>query len=202
MLLALARIIIVSAQLSPPPISTAAADVQWVWMRLSPLEYSGSATGALLLGVVLPLFGNLFYGRESAKDRVLRSHRNPLFKLLHEAATARTPIAVTMANRKWYAGIVMDSPNLDPQEQYFRILPVFSGYRETESLKVQLTVYYSIKPTATDTADFVLTLPLADVKSAHRFNPDVFFEFFGNQRPPESVETVTVPEPPPETHYS
>ena len=142
-----------------------------MWDELSPFPFSGTAMGALLLGFAIVLIANRVWNEEWAKGKVLERHGNALFRLLHEAAKSGKPISVTLDNRKWYMGYVWDSPNLDPQEQYFALIPILSGYRDSNTLQIRETVTYStLQGPGVDKNDFAVTIPLASVKSASYFN--------------------------------
>ena len=46
-----------------------------------------------------------------------------------------------MDNRKWYVGWLTQSPNLDPQELYFQLLPFISGYRDKDTLVTHRSIF-------------------------------------------------------------
>ena len=110
----------------------------------------------------------------------IRSHGNSLLKLLHRGEKEKRLISVTLDSRKWYVGWVAESPNLDPLEQYFRLLPFMSGYRDKDALETRRTVYYDavLKDPTLDPNEFVITLPLKDVKIAGFFNDQIYDEYF------------------------
>jgi hypothetical protein len=86
---------------------------------------------------------------------------------------------VTLDNRKWYMGYVLDSPNLDPQEQYFAVIPVLSGYRDPDTLVISETVLYeSAYEEGLDKNAFAVTLPIANVRMASFFQKDAYERFF------------------------
>ena len=145
--------------------------LQSCWERFSPFPFSGSAAGSVILGVVLPWIVNYCYDESRSKDRALESHGNALFKLLHDSVRYTKPIAITLANRKWYMGYVTVSPNLDPLEQYFNLIPVMSGYRDSDSLEVKRTVFYeNAYADGANRNDFAITIPLGSVSMAHLFD--------------------------------
>jgi hypothetical protein len=162
------------------------------WSVFSPFPYSATSALAFVLGPVLAAAVNLFVDRERAKDIEIASHGNPLIQLLHRAEKERLLISITLASRKWYVGWVMESPNLRPDEKYFRLLPFTSGYRDKDTLETYRTVFYedALTTGATRANDFVLILPLDGVQSANLFDPDVYNEYFAesedeaNQTPP------------------
>jgi hypothetical protein len=129
---------------------------------------------------VCALVVNLFIDKEKAKDKEVKAHANLFLKLIHQAADEERLISVTLDSRKWYVGWVAESPNLYPQEQYFKLLPFISGYRDKDSLETRQTVYYEavLADNSLDHSEFVVTLPLKDVKIAGFFNDEVYDEYF------------------------
>ncbi len=164
------------------------------WNIFSPFPYSATSAISLLLGPCLALLVNLFISKEKAKSKEIRSHSNFLLRLLDEAVNQKRLISVTLDSRKWYAGWVVESPNLDPREQYFRLLPFISGYRDKDSLEPRRTVYYEavLKDTTLDRNEFVITLPMKDVKIASFFNDEVYDEYFAEPVPPDSPPPMLV----------
>ena len=165
-----------------------------MWDLFSPFPYSATSAISLLLGPVCALLVNLFVGPEKAKDLEIRAHGNSLVKLLHRAAKEKRLISVTLDSRKWYVGWVAESPNLDPLEQYFRMLPFISGYRDKDTLETRRTVYYDavLKDPTIDPIEFVITLPLKDVKIAGFFNDQVYDEYFSESPDDQSKLPVVV----------
>ncbi len=72
----------------------------------------------------------------------IESSGNSLHQLLHQSVLKHVPILITLASRKVYVGYVTASPSLKPDNQHLSLLPVFSGYREKDSLKVVLELIY------------------------------------------------------------
>ena len=154
------------------------------WSRFSPFPFSASSALALALGPLLALFWNLFESKEQAKDVEIRRHGNALTKLLHRAQKESELISVTLDNRKWYVGWVAESPNLDPQELYFQLLPFLSGYRDKDNLRTFRTVSYesALEEASVNPQELVITLPLKDVKIANLFSEDLYNDYF--EEPP------------------
>lgn len=168
--------------------------LQKMWDLFSPFPYSATSAISLLLGPACALLVNLFVGPEKAKDLEIRAHGNSLVKLLHRAAKEKRLISVTLDSRKWYVGWVAESPNLDPLEQYFRMLPFISGYRDKDALETRRTVYYDavLKDPTIDPTEFVITLPLKDVKIAGFFNDQIYDEYFSESPDDQSKLPVVV----------
>lgn len=153
------------------------------WEQFAPWEHSGWSLLAFGFGLLIPPVWNRFVDLRKAKNREVKLHADALTSLLHHAESNESLISVTMDTRKWYVGFVAMSPNLSPQEMYFRILPVLSGYREKDSLRFIQTVSYQDvisfeEEDGIDPQQFVITLPLKDVKSANLFDIDIYQNYF------------------------
>lgn len=155
------------------------------WNLFSPFPYSATSAISLLLGPVFALLVNLFMSKEKAKAKEIRSHGNFLLRLIDEATNQHRLISITLDSRKWYVGWVVESPNLDPHDQFFRLLPFISGYRDKDALEARRTVYYEavLRDTSIDRTEFVITLPLKDVKIASFFNDEIYDEYFAEEDP-------------------
>jgi hypothetical protein len=155
-----------------------------VWYHISPFPHSDSCGWSLALGPILAkLVINRMYGIEAAKNKQLEQDNDAdsLTRLLHVAATNKKLISVTLDSRKWYVGYVAEAPNLSQSERYFRVLPVLSGFRDKDTLKTIRTVFYEEILDAENADDFVITLPIADVKSANFFDPDIYEAYFAER---------------------
>jgi hypothetical protein len=163
------------------------ASIHVLWAWFSPFNYSAVSVLALLLGPACALLMNLFIGTARAKDIEIRQHGPSFTQLLHRAAKEKLLLSITLDSRKWYVGWVVESPNLDPQEFYFRVLPFISGYRDKDTLETVRSVFYQdvLRDTALDPEQFYVTLPLKDVKIAGLFNDDVYNAYFAESEKPE-----------------
>jgi hypothetical protein len=153
------------------------------WDVFSPFAFSETGAWALILGPLLAQVFNLFVGSEQAKDIEIRRHGNALMRVLQQATRSMRLVSVTLDNRKWYIGYVTESPNLDPQELYFRILPILSGYREKDTMRMIRTVFYqdALGDHSIDANQFVITLPLRDVKIINFFDEKTYASYFATE---------------------
>jgi hypothetical protein len=115
--------------------------------------------------------------KETALGLAIESSGNSLHQLLHQSVLKHVPILITLASRKVYVGYVTESPNLKPDNQHLSLLPVFSGYREKDSLKVVLELIYpdpeSQVESGVDPEDLLLmTVPFSEVKGASFYHQD------------------------------
>ena len=164
--------------------------VDRLWHSFLPFSFSGVGSLALVLGPVAGLVWNLFVNVDEAKDIEIRKHGNSLTKLLHRAQKENLLVSVTLHTRKWYVGWVAESPNLDPQEMYFRLLPFTSGYRDTDTLEAVRTVFYdaALRVQEIDLNDLRITLPIQDVAIANLFNEDLYNDYFASPEPGDEPE--------------
>jgi hypothetical protein len=166
--------------------------VQNRWNALVPFPYAATSLLAFVLGPLAAIVWNIFVTKEEAKEIEIRKHGNAFTQLLLRAQKEKQLISITLENRKWYIGWITESPNLDPQELYFRLLPYRSGYRETDNLKTVYTTYYegALGESSLRKEDLIITLPLKDVKAANLFDEDLYNDYFA-----EPIEPSDDPEP-------
>jgi hypothetical protein len=150
------------------------------WFAFSPFPHSDSCAWSLALAPLLAAATNRLIGLEEAKDMQIAQRRqaDALTRLLHTAARDARLLSLTLDSRKWYVGYVAEAPNLNPEEKYFRLLPLLSGYRDKDTLETYRTVFYEDLLETEEAENFVITLPLADVKTANFFDPDVYEGYF------------------------
>lgn len=72
-------------------------------------------------------------------ERVWR--KNDIDALCAEAASGIKPLSVTLDNRKVYIGLMADSPE-PGKDANLTILPLYSGYRDKDTLEMTLTRKY------------------------------------------------------------
>ena len=73
--------------------------VQAAWSALVPFEYSGAAAGALILGAAIPIVVNRFLPIDRARAWAFDRWMS-------------VPVLITLSNRKFYMGYVMELPTL------------------------------------------------------------------------------------------
>jgi len=161
-------------------------NIDYIWGFVPSTPYLGTNAFALVLGPICAWLWNLFVDRERAKELEIERHGNAFTKLLLRSQKEKQLLSVTLDNRKWYVGWITESPNLDPQEIYFRLLPYRSGYRDYDNLNPVATTYYegALREEAFDPKDLIITLPLKDVKTANLFNEDLYNDYFAEPPAP------------------
>lgn len=152
------------------------------WKLFAPFSHSGSAAGAVLLGLTLPLVVNRFWDRETSSRLAIQTYGNDLERLLHGSWVKgeRGTILITLANRKVYVAWIVVSPNLKPSMPFVTILPTMSGYRDKDTLEVRYTtryteIYRKIDEASEDVAgltarSFQVAIPTSSIVSASPFS--------------------------------
>ncbi len=180
-----------------------------------PFVYSGSLLATLALGIFAGLVFRRFSSDEQAIRRAVRDYGGELLKLLQEAFESRTPVSISMRNRKVYVGLVIASPSLSTTYLYTKILPSVSGYRDDTQRINFTTSYWHVyedlerrmavgeRPTV-DVGSFGIVLPLEEIVSANFFDEDSYTRYFSplpkhvpspKEQPP-STGRLPGPEPP------
>jgi hypothetical protein len=99
-----------------------------------------------------------------------------LFRAASQALTEFTTLCISMADRKVYVGWVVSAPTLRLNDTYIALVPIMSGHRDSDSLRVEFDVSYPIEHPVekhVDIEDTMLVLPIAEVHSARLFDfPD------------------------------
>ena len=84
------------------------------YLEIFPFPFAGTAIAAFLLGVTLAFPVNRWiFDKAHAKRMAVEQLKDPMLRLLYDAANMRRPVFVTLDNRKIYVGFVIDSPNLE-----------------------------------------------------------------------------------------
>ena len=170
----------------------------WVWIERSELwlqgiagqavPYLGTMVGTLALSLILALAGGLIIGTTRATLTTNRWFGNSFLRLLTEQFGTKRMVAVTLSNGKVYVGLIVELPTLDPNEQYLKMLPALSGYRDEEGGINFTTNYYDTvlvdigkKGTILESyreEDFQIVIRMDTVETLRVFDPEIYDEYF------------------------
>jgi hypothetical protein len=150
-----------------------------------PIPYLGTALAAIGIGFVAPFVLNFGLSRTGLMTRIdaqrkaIERHGNHLLRVLHSAAAQERMVAIVLDNRKVYIGFVAAAPNLESHDAFFSITPFFSGYRDTTTMDLVLTVDYLRVYEREHLApeDFNVTVPIASVRMASFFDQSAYPAF-------------------------
>jgi hypothetical protein len=151
--------------------------VEYALHDVAPFDYVGTAVAALLLGILGGPLSNLFFDELAAKALALRRQGNHLLRLLNEASEEGDLISVTLDTRKWYVGYVVETPSLDPKDQFFSIIPIFSGYRNSDTLEARRLTEYRFDSISNVDA-YAKVLNTSRVIDANLFDVDLYESYY------------------------
>lgn len=180
--------------------------LSWWWSFSGGLQFAGASVIALILAPVFAFGANLCVGcrqrdlipvdndarwwwngpdrwrrasRQYYHGEAIRKSGNPFQKLLHQAATHAEDgltIGVTMTNGKIYVAQVIASPNLSPADEYVSVLPLLSGHRDADTLKIVYDTLYPVPKFQQLAAmhEVAVALPVPEIKSAHMLDEEYY----------------------------
>jgi hypothetical protein len=162
---------------------------EW-WRVLSPWEYSGTAAGALILGIVIPLIINKFVPLAAASRSAIQKHGDGLDRLFFQATESASQVVITLATGKVYAGwLDWTPPNPGAADAYVRVLPTMSGTRTTRN-RIEWTTFYQEvyleigKTTGeAEIEAFTKVIPISQIVTAGLFDPEAYNRFNPDQPP-------------------
>ncbi|WP_102795942.1 hypothetical protein [Bowmanella denitrificans] len=134
----------------------------------------------------------LFLKQEIVKD-------SPLDKLLFDALTSGDPVLLSLSSRKVYVGLVagMGEPTEDEgMDQEVHIVPLMSGYRDTNTLNVHFEIDYRLlNQTSRNKLSIIVRQEL--IESASPFDFDVYREIRSHLKvkPTAKVRVSYQPDP-------
>jgi len=110
-------------------------------------QYAATAAGALVLGPALALLINVvFFRTDSARARAAKQayqHFDKVFELLFEHAMQNSRfVELTLRTRKVYMGWVLNCPPPHITREGVEVAPIWSGFRDEETLEVVFTTQY------------------------------------------------------------
>ena len=115
--------------------------------------------------------------------------KNDFERILSESMQQLEPVAISMDNRKFYVGMVYDSIEPELTSSYLTIIPFLSGYRDKDTLDVNLQVKYEPvldalqletgasgnKTINTEVLKkYFMVVPRDRITSIHLYNPELY----------------------------
>lgn len=107
------------------------------------IPYFGTTAVTFILAIVLTEISNFFISREWAIKNSIKLIGNELELLLKSSFGNNQLLQVTLKNDKFYIGWIKELP-LPSHSNYIRIIPAFSGYRDSEKNLVFTTQYLEV----------------------------------------------------------
>ncbi len=155
-----------------------------IWKSYVPFDYSGTVVLSFLLGIILPLAINLFYGKEKAMRRTARESGNLIELLIRENNESGQLVELSLRSGKSYIGFVLESGIARHGESDVALLPLKSGYRKEDTRELEITTDYapvlwqSLEESPSLVyEDFRIVIPMSEIVTARIFDPDVYARF-------------------------
>lgn len=154
----------------------------------------GTSILAVLLGPVLAMAANFVYPRTVVEAHLFdRRISNSLERLFYRATRRAKMVMLTLDDGKVYCGYIDWIPgNPGASDAFLEIIPVFSGYRDSETKRVSLITSYAPFLAEVDRSawdQFKKVVPLERISSAGEFDPEYFDAFAKHAAAPGSAAT-------------
>ena len=117
--------------------------VKAIWKHAAPFAHSGKLTAAALLGLVYVFVANMIVGDRDAAARWAKRTEGGAESLLRRSLEDCTLVEVAMKTGRSYVGLVVsgDTPDVNWSGDV-TLLPMFSGYRDSDTRNLRLTNRY------------------------------------------------------------
>ena len=154
------------------------------WRMFLPIDYSGTSTLSVLLGLVAPYLLNGFADRNQAQRENAQRQGNLIELLIDEALDRDIYVEVSLSSGKSYIGIPL--MNGFPSREYadIAIIPAFSGYRDKETQELCISASYmpalsaligqGTEPGTLEAEDFRVIIPMREILTARLFDPEAY----------------------------
>ena len=171
-LLAVARLIVVLLRLCIP------SEIYQYWHSYAPFDYSGTVMVSTIIAIVLPPLINRFTPKLKWATRFARASGDLIECLIQDAIESggEQLVEVSTKTSKCYIGFAQESGVAAGSESDIAISPIVSGYRHSETRDLIVTTNYApvLFDSDLDIEHFRVVIPLAEVASARRFDPDAY----------------------------
>ena len=145
---------------------------------------------SVVLGVAVPLLVNLVYSQERAEKRITKAYGDLVELLIVESIDRAKLIEVSLKGGKVYIGFALRNRITRWPESHMSMLPVSSGYRDKDTLELEITTNYApaisnyfagnaetAERPAVALHDFRVIIPKSEIISARLFDPDLHQQF-------------------------
>lgn len=123
---------------------------------------------SVLLGLISPFGFNLLLREEEEAIRTARNYGNFIEVLIVESIHGGMEVELSLKNRKWYVGFPIKNEAIGSGGSDIELIPIASGYRDKDTLDLELTTEYSINGFGTK-----VIIPRSEIVTARSFIPIV-----------------------------
>lgn len=151
--------------------------VDYVRKFIVPTEFSLESTLSMVLGIVFPPFLNCIWHAETHSIRTAKNRGNQLFLTVAESILDFELIELSIANGKVYIGLPV---GMRLEDEYVKIDPHFSGYRDAETNVLTITSWYKTNDYGvSQDGKLYVSIKAEEIISVRIFYPEVFFNLDG-----------------------
>jgi hypothetical protein len=155
------------------------------WYALVHIENTGKPFVAFLLGALgwYPLNFLLDDGKEAG--RVIEEKGSPIERLLRRTMADATPVLIATKGGVLYVGYVTVNVNPALFVPSLQMAPVMSGHRRDDTKEVVFSTFYPDNGQGAGEpglSRFLMSVPLGEVASAHRFDAETYAADFEARR--------------------
>jgi hypothetical protein len=168
------------------------------WYALVGIEHTGKPFVAFLLGALgwYPLNRFLDDGKEAG--RVIEEKGSPIERLLRRTMADATPVLIATKGGGIHVGYVTVNVNPALFVPSLQMAPVMSGHRGDDTKTIEFSTFYP--DDGGDSGElglsrFLMSLPLAEIASAQRFDAETYAVYFEQRR------QALAPPPPRDAEY-
>ena len=147
--------------------------IEYIRKFVVPTGFNLESILAMVLGILLPRPLNLFFDAELHARRAAIDRGNQLFLVVRESIFNIELIEVSMANKKVYIGFPAMGMKLD--DEYVKIVPYASGYRDVETKVLKITSkYHEIDYRIPEKKKLFVNILVDEIILVRIFYPEVF----------------------------
>ena len=169
-----------------------------LWKAAFPMDYSGTATLALIVGWSLPYLLNPFVNRLEARRRSAVQSGDHIGVVVDQALTKRHPVQISLTGRKAYIGLPLARTfHARDDGGDLVLVPFWSGYRDRETQELKRTTNYvpvirrHLKKAKKSLADFRIAIPMAEIQSVRPFDSVTYHDFQQRHVEPRRVRQTS-----------
>ena len=169
-----------------------------LWKSYVSTPHSDTVAVSILLGVVLPVAGNLIYSSEKGARKVANDSGDLIEVLMEESIEDQTLVEISLRTRKSYIGFALQSRVTSHREPDLCVIPIASGYRDKDTQELNITTNYAPviqqsleESLAITDEDFRIIIPMSEVVSVRLFLPEAYVLFQGGELPEDGVPVIS-----------
>lgn len=157
------------------------------WKMIVPLDYSGTAAGALVLAVALPLILNKLtkFEKLQAQEKAARTAGDRIGLIIDQAMFQGRFVELSLAGGKSYVGSPIQGTFGHRDTGDVALIPIASGYRDNDTRNLIMTTNYapviSSELANRSLDDLIVAFPMRDIASARLFDRELYVSFLEAQ---------------------